>query len=350
MKALITGGAGFIGSALTRHVVGELGWQALVIDKLTYAGHVSSLAPIAAAPGYAFLRADICDADALGRAFSSFAPDIVFHLAAESHVDRSIDDPVTSVRTNTLGTVTLLDAARRYWSALPAAQKDHFRFIHVSTDEVHGALGPDGVFTEASAYDPRSPYAAGKAGADHLTRAFRHTYGLPTLVTTSCNNFGPYQTPEKLIPLAILAALNGEPVPIYGDGLQVRDWLHVADHARALVRVAEAGAPGETYAIGARCERANLDLVTQICTLLDARAPKNHAHAQLIAHVEDRPGHDRRYAVDPSKLEAELGWAPAHTFQDGLAATVQWYLDNAAWWAPLRAQGHGLARLGRGGA
>jgi dTDP-glucose 4,6-dehydratase len=346
MKALITGGAGFIGSALTRHVVGELGWSAVVVDKLTYAGHLSSLAPVADAPGYAFAKVDICDRSALNAVFGQHKPDIVFHLAAESHVDRSITHAAAFIETNFVGAFNVLEAARAHWQGLKGEAKDRFRVLHVSTDEVYGSLGEDGFFREDTPYDPRSPYSASKAGADHLASAWFHTYGLPVLISNCSNNYGPYQLPEKLIPQTTLSALHGARLPVYGDGLNVRDWLYVDDHVEALCLIAEKGAPGRCYNVGGRNERTNLDVVHCICDLLDGCAPKPHAHRALIEFVADRPGHDRRYAIDATRLETELGWRARETFESGLERTVRWYLGNEAWWAPLRAAGVGVARLG----
>jgi dTDP-glucose 4,6-dehydratase len=346
MKALITGGAGFIGSALARHLAGDLGWPVMVIDKLTYAGHLSSLAPIASHAGFSFVPADIGDRAALDAAFAQHQPDIVFHLAAESHVDRSIAHAADFVQTNVMGTFQLLEAARHYWERLGGARADAFRVVHVSTDEVYGSLGEEGLFSEETPYDPRSPYSASKAGADHLASAWAHTYGLPVVISNCSNNYGPYQLPEKLIPLTILNAFDGREVPVYGDGASVRDWLYVEDHVAALRTVAEKGAPGRCYNVGGRNERTNIQVVRRICELLDRFAPKRLPHADLIAFVTDRPGHDRRYAIDATRIESELGWRARETFEGGLERTVRWYLDNEAWWAPLRAAGVGLERQG----
>jgi dTDP-glucose 4,6-dehydratase len=346
MKALITGGAGFIGSALTRHVVGKLGWSAVVVDKLTYAGHLSSLAAVAEAPGYAFARVDICDRAALDAVFAQHGPDVVFHLAAESHVDRSITHAAAFIETNLLGTFNLLEAARTHWQGLSGAAKDRFRVVHVSTDEVYGSLGEEGLFREDTPYDPRSPYSASKAGADHLASAWFHTYGMPVLTSNCSNNYGPHQLPEKLIPLTILNALDGRTLPVYGDGRNVRDWLYVDDHVEALCLIAERGAFGRCYNVGGRNERTNIEVVRGICDLLDQHAPRGGPHRALIEFVADRPGHDRRYAIDASRLENELGWRARETFETGMERTVRWYIDNEAWWAPLRASGVGVKRQG----
>ena len=346
MKVLITGGAGFIGSALTRHVVGKLGWRALVVDKLTYAGHLSSLAPVAAMPGYAFAQIDICDRAALRDAFAKHQPDIVFHLAAESHVDRSITHAAAFIETNLVGTFNVLEAAREHWQGLGGEAKDRFRLVHVSTDEVYGSLGDEGLFHETTPYDPRSPYSASKAGADHLASAWFHTYGLPVLISNCSNNYGPYQLPEKLIPLTILNALDGRPLPVYGDGGNVRDWLFVDDHVEALCLIAERGELGRCYNVGGRNERRNLEVVHRICDLLDDIAPKPSKHRDLIEFVPDRPGHDRRYAIDATRLETELGWRANENFDTGMERTVRWYVDNEAWWGPLRAAGVGIKRQG----
>ena len=351
-NVLVTGGAGFIGSALVRHLVGDSGHRVLNLDKLTYAGTLSSLAPVAGAPNYAFVQADICDAPALAGIFARFDPDVVVHLAAETHVDRSIDGPDAFVETNIVGTYRLLRAATRHWATLGGTRQARFRFHHVSTDEVFGSLGAEGAFAEDTPYDPRSPYSASKAGADHLVRAWHHTYGLPTLVTNCSNNYGPYHFPEKLIPLAILKALAGEPLPVYGRGDNVRDWLFVEDHVRAIRRVFEAGRPGETYNVGGDAERTNLAVVQTICAILDELRPRDdgRSYAGQISFVADRPGHDKRYAVDAGKLRAELGWAPRESFDTGIRKTVRWYLDNEGWWRGLEGRGYGGERLGLGSA
>src|SRR5579872_857287 len=348
MKVLITGGSGFIGSAVCRLFVGELRANVLNLDKLTYAANLASLRPIENHPNYAFSRGDICDPATIADAFCAFDPDAIIHLAAESHVDRSIDGPGTFIRTNIDGTYVLLEAALAYWRGLPAERAAGFRFHHVSTDEVFGSLGAEGRFTEESPYQPNSPYAASKAAADHLVRAWRETYGLPTVMTNCSNNYGPYHFPEKLIPLVILKALHGEPIPVYGEGDNVRDWLYVEDHARALYEVMTRGRPGESYNIGGDGERTNLEVVTAICALLDEMAPASphRPHAGLITFVADRPGHDRRYAMDASKLRRELGWAPRETFETGLRKTVGWYLENRWWWEPIWSKSYRGDRLG----
>lgn len=345
-RLFLTGGAGFIGSALARMAIGA-GHDVLVFDKLTYAGTLTSLRDVHDHPRFRFVEADICDRDAVSAALTSFTPDAIVHLAAETHVDRSIDGAGDFVRTNMVGTYEMLEAARRYRRDRGA---EDFRFLHVSTDEVFGSLGPEGAFSETTRYDPRSPYAASKAGADHLVRAWGETYGLPVIVSNCANNYGAYQLPEKLIPLMILNGLEGEPLPVYGDGLNKRDWLHVDDHARALLLMLERGRPGETYNVGPRAERTNLEVVTRLCDSLDAHAPTARARRDLITFVADRPGHDRRYAIDPTKIETELGWRPRISFDEGLEQTVRWYIDNDWWWRPLRKQGHGAARLGLGDA
>ena len=347
MRLLITGGAGFIGSALARRAIAD-GHDVLVVDKLTYAGHLSSLRDVADHPRYAFVQADVCDGATLTAVLARFHPDAVAHLAAESHVDRSIDAAADFITTNIVGTFTLLEAVRGYTEGLIAARRDAFRFLHVSTDEVFGSLGSDGAFTETTRYDPRSPYAASKAASDHLVRAWGHTYGVPALVSNCSNNYGPYQLPEKLIPLMILNGLEGRALPVYGDGLQRRDWLHVDDHADALLVILERGGVQETYAVGPREERANLEVVQRVCDLLDSVAPSGSARRDLIAHVADRPGHDQRYAIDPGKMERELDWRAQTRFDEGIERTVRWYVDTRWWWGLLRAAGHGGTRLGRG--
>ena len=351
MRVLVTGGAGFIGSAVVRHVVRELGWQVLNVDKLTYAGNLNSLEAITESPNYAFLNADICDASAMAAAFESFKPTAVMHLAAESHVDRSIDGPAAFIETNVVGTSVLLEAARAYWLTLPSPEKTTFRFHHISTDEVYGDLeGTDDLFTETTTYAPSSPYSASKAASDHLVRAWGRTYGLPIVITNCSNNYGPYHFPEKLIPLIILNALEGKPLPVYGDGKQIRDWLYVEDHARALAIVVAQGQVGETYNIGGHNEKQNIEVVRTLCSLLDELAPSEiaglNSYSDLIAFVTDRPGHDVRYAIDASKIEAELGWTPSETFESGLRKTVEWYLDNEAWWRAVRDGSYRGDRLG----
>jgi len=348
MRVLVTGGAGFIGSCLVRHLMAESEHEVLVFDKLTYAGTLTSLDAVRAHPRYRFVQADICDRDAVGLAFADFGPDIIVHLAAETHVDRSIDGPQAFIDTNLVGTSVLLQEALRHWCGLVDDRKTRFRVHHVSTDEVFGTLGAEGFFDETTAYDPRSPYSASKAGSDHLVRAFWHTYGLPVTLTNCSNNYGPYHFPEKLIPLMIIKALGGEALPVYGNGENIRDWLHVEDHARAIRMVFENAQPGTTYTVGGGAERRNIDVTRAICASLDQLQPKagNGSYAEQIQFVTDRPGHDFRYAIDSSKIARELGWQPRETFETGLAQTVQWYLENEAWWRPLVARGNAVARQG----
>jgi dTDP-glucose 4,6-dehydratase len=350
MKVMVTGGAGFIGSAVCRLLVGELGVSVLNVDKLTYAANLESLKPVENNPRYAFHRADIGDRPAIAALLSSYAPDAILHLAAESHVDRSIDGPGEFIKTNIEGTYALLEAALQYWRSLPAERQEGFRFHHVSTDEVFGSLGPEGKFSEISRYEPNSPYAASKAAADHLVRAWHETFGLPTVISNCSNNYGPYHFPEKLIPLAILKALAGEAIPVYGKGENIRDWLHVEDHARALYAVLTGGRPGASYNIGGEGERTNLQVVTQICGLLDELLPgsPHRPHARLIGFVADRPGHDQRYAMDATKIRRELGWQPQESFESGLRKTVGWYLDNRWWWEPIWSERYPGTRLGIG--
>ena len=352
MRILVTGGAGFIGSALVRHLIVEKGYEVLNVDALTYAGCLASLRQVEGEANYRFLRANICDGPAMATALAEFGPDRIMHLAAESHVDRSITGAADFIQTNVIGTFTLLENARSYWSSLPAERKAKFRFLHVSTDEVYGSLGDEGLFTEATSYDPSSPYSASKASSDHLAKAWQRTYGLPVIVSNCSNNYGPYHFPEKLIPLTILNAMAGETLPVYGKGENVRDWLYVEDHARALDIIAERGRIGETYNVGGRNERRNIDVVRTICRLLDRLAPANHPREKLIEFVTDRPGHDARYAIDASKLEQELGWAARENFESGIEKTVQWYLENDWWWRPLReryaGQRLGLVRVANG--
>ncbi|MGY8683126.1 dTDP-glucose 4,6-dehydratase [Bradyrhizobium sp. UFLA05-153] len=343
MRILVSGGAGFIGSAVCRHFVLELGYEVIVADKLTYAGNLASLTPIANNPLFHFEQRDICDEEAVDTLFATYRPDGVIHLAAESHVDRSISGSDVFVQTNVVGTFNLLEAARRYFSSQKVPD---FRFVHVSTDEVYGSLGERGLFTEATPYDPSSPYSATKAASDHLAKAWHRTYGLPVIVSNCSNNYGPYHFPEKLIPLMILNALNRQPLPVYGTGSNVRDWLHVEDHARALGLILKGGRPGETYNIGGRNERQNIDVVRQVCSWMDILRPTDQSHHELIQFVSDRPGHDRRYAIDASKLENELGWQAQETFETGLAKTVRWYLLNQHWWQPLREKIYAGERLG----
>jgi dTDP-glucose 4,6-dehydratase len=351
LNVLVTGGAGFIGSALCRHLVGSGGYRVVNLDKLTYAGNLESLKEIANSPDYRFVQGDIGDRAGVLELLSAEAIDIVMHLAAESHVDRSIDDPEAFIETNIVGTFRLLDAALEYWRGLPDARKGRFRFHHVSTDEVFGDLPLDeGLFSEDSPYAPSSPYSASKAASDHLVRAWHSTYGLPVLLSNCSNNYGPYHFPEKLIPLAILNALEGKTLPVYGTGENVRDWLHVEDHVRALELIATKGAVGESYNVGGRAERSSLSVVETICDLLDARPPRREGPSRrsLIAFVADRPGHDRRYAIDPSKIERELGWQSVESFESGLASTIDWYIGNDWWWRPIREGRYSGARLGTG--
>lgn len=348
MRVLITGGAGFIGSAVARGFISETSDEILIFDKLTYAGNLDSLAPIAQNPRYSFRRADICDRAQVMRAFVEFQPDVVMHLAAESHVDRSIDGPAAFIQTNLVGTFTMLDAALEYWRGLPKGKAEAFRFMHISTDEVFGTLSDEGFFREDTPYAPNSPYSASKAGSDHLVRAWRETYGLPTIVTNCSNNYGPYHFPEKLIPLMILNALEGKPLPVYGRGENIRDWLFVEDHAAALMLVARRGVIGQSYNVGGRNEKKNIDVVNAICGILDELRPRESgSYRNLITFVADRPGHDLRYAIDCSKIERELGWRPKETFETGLRRTVQWYLDNPAWWQAIRSGNYRGERLGQ---
>jgi dTDP-glucose 4,6-dehydratase len=350
MKVVVTGGAGFIGSAVCRLFVAELGATILNVDKLTYAANLASLLPIENHPGYSFHRADICDRPRIARLLADFMPDAVLHLAAESHVDRSIDGPGEFIRTNIDGTYAMLEAVRDYWEKLPPATAKSFRFHHVSTDEVFGALGARGKFTESTRYKPNSPYAASKAASDHLVRAWHETYGLPVVLSNCSNNYGPYHFPEKLIPLAILKALHGEAVPVYGKGLNVRDWLYVEDHARALHTILTEAKPGSSYNVGGDGERTNIEVVRQICALLDEMLPNSphRPHAKLIAFVTDRPAHDRRYAIDATRLRHDLGWRPRESFDTGLRRTVRWYLDNRHWWEPIWFGRYRGNRLGAG--
>ena len=350
MQLMVTGGCGFIGSAVIRHLLRETAHGVVNVDKMTYAASQDALELARDDARHTLVRADIADADAMARVFATYAPDAVMHLAAESHVDRSIDAPGEFIRTNVVGTFVLLDAARRYWCGLSNDARARFRFHHISTDEVFGALGSnDPPFTEATAYDPRSPYSASKAGSDHLVRSWFHTYGLPTMISNTTNNYGPWQFPEKLIPLITLNALNDEVLPIYGDGRNQRDWLYVDDHAQALVAVLERGVPGETYAIGAQQPRSNLQVVNEICALVDELAPSSRGPRadRLIRFVGDRPGHDFRYEIDASRARARLGWAPRHDFASGLRRTVQWYIDHPAWWSAIRKDRYAGQRIGR---
>lgn len=346
MRILVTGGAGFIGSALVRYLVGEVGAEVLTVDKLTYAGNRASLRLVENAPNHRFLKADICDRPAMVQAFEEFRPDVVMHLAAESHVDRSITGSADFIQTNIVGTYTLLEAARHYWGSLEGDARQAFRFLHVSTDEVYGSLGETGLFEEVTPYDPSSPYSSSKAASDHLAIAWQRTYGLPVVVSNCSNNYGPYHFPEKLIPLTILNAMEGKPLPVYGNGANIRDWLFVEDHARALHLVATRGRLGEKYNIGGRNERRNIDVVKRICALLDQFRPADAPHEKLITYVTDRPGHDARYAIDATKLENELGWKARENFDTGIEKTVKWYLENEWWWRPLRDGVYSGERLG----
>lgn len=351
MRILVTGGAGFIGSAVIRHLILDTNHSVLNVDKLTYAGNLESVAPVASNPRYQFAHADICDASQMSQLLTQFCPDVIMHLAAESHVDRSIDGPAAFIHTNIMGTYTLLEAARHYWSNLPVEDQARFRFHHISTDEVYGDLdGTDKLFVETTPYAPSSPYSASKASSDHLVRAWHRTYGLPVLITNCSNNYGPYHFPEKLIPHVILNALKGKPLPIYGKGDQIRDWLYVEDHARALVLVATTGKAGETYNIGGHNEKQNLEVVQSICTILEKLAPGKpkgiKQYADLITFVTDRPGHDKRYAIDASKIANELGWQPKETFETGLRKTVAWYLENTDWWERVLSGDYRLDRIG----
>jgi dTDP-glucose 4,6-dehydratase len=350
-RILVTGGAGFIGSALVRHLIEHTGHHVLNLDNLTYAGSLRSLDGVAENPRYSFVKGDIGDAALVSTVLDEFQPDVVTHLAAESHVDRSIDGPAAFIQTNIVGTFVLLSQTLKYWRGLDCRAKLRFRFHHISTDEVFGSLGAEGLFTETTPYDPRSPYSASKASSDHLVRAWGHTYGLPVLVTNCSNNYGPCQFPEKLIPLTIINGLAEKPLPVYGEGRNVRDWLHVEDHVRALARVFEAGKPGESYIVGGRGERANIEVVKTICACLDHLRPRTNGapHRDLITFVADRPGHDLRYAVDAGKMARELGWTPKEPLESGIARTVRWYLDNRAWWEPIVERTYSGQRLGLGG-
>ena len=349
LNILVTGGAGFIGSALVRHLINDTPHRVLVLDKLTYAGVLSSLEPVAGNERYSFQQGDIADQALVSRLLREFKPDVVAHLAAESHVDRSIDGPADFIQTNIVGTFCLLQEALAYYSGLDAKGKSGFRFHHISTDEVYGSLGDEGLFLETTPYDPRSPYSASKASSDHLVRAWGHTYGLPVLVTNCSNNYGPFHFPEKLIPLVIIRALNGQDIPVYGDGSNVRDWLFVDDHAAALRLVFERAVPGETYNVGGSAERRNIDVVKAICNALDARIPREDGRRreEQIRFVTDRPGHDQRYAIDASKITQDLGWSPTVTFEQGIERTVDWYLNNRGWWQDILDGRYDTARLGQ---
>ncbi|AHE98558.1 dTDP-glucose 4,6-dehydratase [Thioalkalivibrio paradoxus] len=351
---LVTGGAGFIGSAVVRHCIANTADRVVNVDCLTYAGNLESLGPAADSPRHLLERVDIRNASEIARVFRDHQPDAVMHLAAESHVDRSITGPAAFIDTNVLGSYTLLDAARTYWAGLPTERRDAFRFLHVSTDEVYGSLGATGAFREDTAYQPNSPYSASKAASDHLARAWHHTYGLPVVTSNCSNNYGPFQFPEKLIPHMILNALDGRPLPVYGDGSNVRDWLYVDDHVRALFSILDRGRPGETYNVGGNSERRNLEVVETLCGLLDELCPENlsrhraglSSHRELIQFVTDRPGHDQRYAIDAGKIRSELGWQPLETFESGLHRTLRWYLDNDAWWRRVLSGAYRLERIG----
>lgn len=350
MKILVTGGAGFIGSAVIRHIINHTEDSLVNVDKLTYAGNLESLTSVANSDRYAFERVDICNLDALTQVFKEHQPDSVMHLAAESHVDRSIDGPGEFIQTNVVGTYNLLEVSRSYYAELSETGRNIFRFHHISTDEVYGDLGPEGLFTETTCYEPSSPYSASKAASDHLVRAWLRTYKLPTLVTNCSNNYGPYHFPEKLIPLTILNALAGKPLPVYGNGSQIRDWLYVEDHARALHEVITKGKIGETYNIGGHNERRNIDVVKTICGILEKLTPEKpegvETYEQLITYVDDRPGHDLRYAINASKIQRELGWAPEETFESGIRKTVEWYLNNEKWWRRVQDGSYQGERLG----
>ncbi len=353
MKLLVTGGAGFIGSAVVRYILENTNDEVVNVDKLTYAGNLESLSEIENNSRYSFEQVDICDATEMKRIFQQHKPDAVMHLAAESHVDRSIDGPAAFIETNIIGTYTLLEVVRAYWSRLPANKKSSFRFHHISTDEVYGDLeGTNDLFTETTSYEPSSPYSASKASSDHLVRAWLRTYGLPAIVTNCSNNYGPYHFPEKLIPLIILNAIDGKPLPVYGDGMQIRDWLYVEDHARALYKVVTEGEIGETYNIGGHNEKANIEVVQNICSLLEELVPNKpegvNQYQDLITYVTDRPGHDVRYAIDASKIERELGWTPKESFETGLRKTVEWYLHNKMWWNRVLDGSYSMERLGQG--
>ncbi|MEG3693592.1 dTDP-glucose 4,6-dehydratase [Vibrio coralliirubri] len=353
MKILITGGAGFIGSAVIRHIIENTQNTVINLDKLTYAGNLESLNEVSTDPRYFFEQVDICNRAELDRVLSHYQPDAIMHLAAESHVDRSIDGPAAFIETNVVGTYTLLESVRAYWNDLEPKKKASFRFHHISTDEVYGDLeGTDDLFTEKTSYEPSSPYSASKASSDHLVRSWLRTYGLPTIVTNCSNNYGPYHFPEKLIPLMILNAIDGKPLPVYGDGMQIRDWLYVEDHARALYKVVTEGEVGETYNIGGHNEKANIEVVKTICSLLEEFVPNKpkgvEQYQDLITYVTDRPGHDVRYAIDASKIERELGWTPEESFETGIRKTVEWYLNNKQWWGRVLDGSYSMERLGQG--
>ncbi|WP_286748585.1 dTDP-glucose 4,6-dehydratase [Marinobacter sp. UBA2688] len=347
MKLLITGGAGFIGSAVIRHIISDTKDEVVNLDKLTYAGNLESLGAVSKSSRYVFEQVDICNRAEVDRVLAEHKPDAIMHLAAESHVDRSIDGPAAFIETNIVGTYTLLEAARQYWNGLDAERRENFRFHHISTDEVYGDLeGTNDLFTETTSYAPSSPYSASKASSDHLARAWQRTYGLPVLVTNCSNNYGPYHFPEKLIPLVILNALESKPLPVYGKGDQIRDWLYVEDHARALYKVVTEGKPGETYNIGGHNEKQNIEVVQTICDILQELRPQENNYRDLIIHVKDRPGHDLRYAIDASKIQRELGWSPEETFETGIRKTVEWYLNNLDWCQRVQDGSYQRERLG----
>lgn len=350
MRILVTGGAGFIGSALVRHLIENTEHDVLNYDKLTYAGTLTSLTSVASSPRYHFKQGDICDERAVTAAVDDFQPDVITHLAAESHVDRSIDGPGAFIQTNIVGTYTMLAAALAYWGNLVPERRERFRFHHISTDEVFGSLGETGYFTETTPYDPRSPYSASKAGSDHLVAAWGHTFGLPVLITNCSNNYGPYHFPEKLIPLMIVKALAGEPLPVYGNGTNVRDWLFVEDHVRALHHVFEKGLPGQTYNVGGNSERRNIDVVKTVCEILDRLQPREDGQSYMsqISYVKDRPGHDQRYAIDATKIGNDLGWKPVESFESGIEKTVLWYLNNRNWWGDILDRSQAAKRRGLG--
>lgn len=350
LNILVTGGAGFIGSAVVRFLIRETSHKVVNVDKLTYAGNLASVADVAQDPRYSFEQMDVCDHAGIERLFGEYRPDVIMHLAAESHVDRSIDGPAEFIQTNIVGTYSMLEAARKYWLSLEGGEKQRFRFHHISTDEVYGSLDRSGLFTEQHSYDPSSPYSASKASSDHLVRAWHRTYGLPVILTNCSNNYGPYQFPEKLIPLMILNAIEGKALPVYGKGDQVRDWLHVEDHARALYKVVTEGRVGETYNIGGHNEKTNLEVVKTICAILDDLVPEHPdgvgRYEELISFVVDRPGHDQRYAIDAGKIQRELRWTPAETFESGIRGTVEWYLNNRQWWQSVLDGTYRRERLG----